>query len=65
MAAAGYTTLGLITAADGLANELARVFLPLVVSLGVYSAAYWAFGGRELAMLLGGLGKRSRKDDSQ
>jgi len=65
MAVAGYTTLAMITRANGLASELARVFLPLLVSMCVYFAAYRALGGRELDMLLVGSGSRSRKDESQ
>jgi len=51
MANAAYRTLGLlwlIAPADGLGNELVRVFIPTAISLLVYAGAYWLLGGREL-----------------
>ena len=56
MAAAGCATLYLLrlfTPADGLLSELARVLLPLLVSVAVYFASYWLSRGRELAILFG------------
>ncbi|MBN2477457.1 MAG: murein biosynthesis integral membrane protein MurJ [Pirellulales bacterium] len=55
MAAAGYTVLGLLPhfPEAGLLSRLARVSLPLGVSLAVYGMAYRLFGGRELGILLG------------
>ena len=56
MAAAGYATLYLLrlsTPADGLLSELARVLLPLLVSVAVYFTSYWLSRGRELAILFG------------
>ena len=54
MAATGYATLWSISPAPGLGNELARVFLPLVVSMAAYFVVYRSLGGREIGMLLGG-----------
>ena len=56
MAAAGCATLYLLrlfTPADGLLSELARVLLPLLVSVAVYFTSYWLSRGRELAILFG------------
>jgi len=57
MAAAGCAVLGRISPADGFAGELARVLLPLVVSVAVYCGAYQLLGGRELGILAGGVPK--------
>jgi len=57
MAAAGLAALGSIAPAPGLANELARVFVPIAVSVAVYWATYRLLGGRELGMLLRGVGE--------
>ena len=55
MTAAGYTVLWLIPRAPGLANELARVFVPFGLSVSVFLAANRALGGRELEMLASGV----------
>jgi putative peptidoglycan lipid II flippase len=56
MAAAGCTTLhllGLFAPAEGLTGELARVLLPLLLSMAVYLASYSLSRGREVAILFG------------
>jgi len=53
MAAAGYAALGWIAPAEGLTNQLARVLLPLGVSVAVFWGANWLLRGRELGMLVG------------
>ncbi|MHC4176830.1 MAG: murein biosynthesis integral membrane protein MurJ [Planctomycetota bacterium] len=56
MAAVGWATLyalGPPTATDGLIDKLARVLLPLLVSVAAYFASYWLSRGRELAILFG------------
>ena len=57
MAAAGYWALLRLPATDSLANELVRVFLPLAVAVLVYCATYRLLRGRELGMLLRGVGE--------
>lgn len=60
MAAAGYTALRALwlgTPAEGLIGELARVVLPLLISVAVYCASYRLLGGRELRLLWSGLEK--------
>jgi putative peptidoglycan lipid II flippase len=56
MAAAGCTTLHLLgrfTPAEGLTSELARVLLPLLLSMAVYLTSYSLSRGREVAILFG------------
>jgi len=56
MAVAGCTALHLLgrcTPAEGLSGELARVLLPLLLSMAVYVASYSLSRGRELALLFG------------
>ena len=53
MAGVGFATLGLVAETAGLAGQLARVALPLGVSVLVYCGVYVSLGGRELAILLG------------
>jgi len=60
MAGAGYTTLALIPPAPGLANELARVFVPIISSTAVFFSACWFLKGGELQLLLGGREERSQ-----
>jgi len=60
MAVAGLAVLGSIAPAPGLANELARVFAPIGASVAVYCGAYWLLGGRELGMVLRGVGEPER-----
>jgi putative peptidoglycan lipid II flippase len=50
MAAAGYAVLAALSPAGGLLGELMHVLVPLALSGFVFCAAYWLFGGRELAM---------------
>ncbi len=45
MAAAGYATLRQVAPAEGLINELARVFLPIGASVAVYCGTYRLLGG--------------------
>jgi len=59
MAAAGYTTLHFIPPTDGLLNDLARVFAPLVAGVVVFLATYWLLGGRELGMLASGVDREA------
>jgi len=59
MAAAGYTTLHFIPPTDGLLNELARVFAPLVAGVAVFLATYWLLGGRELGILASGVDREA------
>ena len=54
MAAAAQATLGAIGPGEGIAVEIARVLVPLLVALAVFFGSYRACGGRELGMLLGG-----------
>ena len=54
MAAAGYTALELIEPATGLANQLARVFVPLIAGTALFFATHWLFNRQELRLLLGG-----------
>jgi putative peptidoglycan lipid II flippase len=51
MTAAGYGVLVAIAPAAGLLNALVRVLVPLGISGGIFCAAYWLLGGRELQML--------------
>ena len=51
MATSCYTALWLIPPADGLLNELARVFVPLVSGVVVFFAAHWLLRGPELGIL--------------
>lgn len=60
MAAAGYATLALIRPAPGLANQAARVFVPMLSSTAVFFSAYRLLKGRELRLLLGGLDEQAR-----
>ncbi len=56
MANVGYRTLWLLrqmAPAGGLPSQLARVLLPLLLSVAVYFAGYWLSRGRELAILFG------------
>ncbi len=53
MAAAGYGTLRLIPDGGGLIYQLARVLLPLGVSVAVYGGVYCLLRGREPAILFG------------
>ncbi len=59
MAAAGRAALEWIPAAEGLANDLARVAVPLAASLAVFFAVAWLLRCREPALLLGGLDEES------
>jgi len=45
--------LGRFTPTEGLTGELARVLLPLLLSMAVYLASYSLFRGREVAILFG------------
>jgi putative peptidoglycan lipid II flippase len=57
MAAAGYAALMQFPARESLVNELIRVFVPLAVAVLVYCAVYRLLRGRELGMLLRGVGE--------
>jgi len=54
MAAAGYAALAWLPEAEGLGNELVRVFVPLAGCGAVFFAAYRLLGGRDLGLLLAG-----------
>ena len=56
MTAAGYAALLQIASTDTLWNELVRVFVPLTVAVLVYAVTYRLLRGRELGMLLRGIG---------
>ncbi len=55
MAAAGYGVLRAIRPAEGLPGELARVLVPLVVSVAVFLVTHRLAGGRELRILVSGI----------
>jgi len=55
MAAAGYTALTLIPRADGLVNELVRVFVPFVAGVVVFLATCRLLKAQELPLLLSGI----------
>jgi putative peptidoglycan lipid II flippase len=54
MGATGYATLAWLPEQPGLANELARVFLPVTLCSSVFFAAYRLLGGKDLGLLLAG-----------
>jgi putative peptidoglycan lipid II flippase len=58
MALAGYAALALLPSRSGLAGQVARVAVPLAVSLAVYLGAYRVLRGREPEILWSGVARR-------
>ncbi len=59
MAVSCYAALGVIPRADGLFNQLVRVFAPLVAGAAVFFAVYWLLRGQELSILATGVSKEA------
>jgi hypothetical protein len=63
MAGACYGALRLIPPTESVTNQLARVFVPLLVAAVIYFAVYRACRGPEIRMLVGGFDAGKRADE--